>query len=355
MAKIQSLPQELIDSFIDEFKYDQRTLRTCALVCWAFLPRVRTLRFQNINLMRKNQSSSFIVLCRASPQITTYVTSVTIKLASVWEDAKLVLPLLPNLQHLRLFHCSSFGRLLPCIPTKKLTSLTLDTASFEDSTKLKAFLTLFPNLRQLSLVEIMFHRTRDSFSAIQGNLHLDALAIDFGNKVVDFTLCPVKDLRRLAARFNISCVPPLRILLRDNHDSLQDLYLQFFSKLPDSDVPSIDLSLTRRLQNITFEVWQGSGTAFGRSALKWSMRTLATAPSTNVRFLLVIYGPPENDQSIWRDLPARHSVSIDIAPYRREDHSRDCLALKTALESEVKPKAIKVNFYPEAKTIEFSE
>lgn len=78
------------------------------------------------------------------------------------------------------------------------------------------------------------------------------------------------------------------------------------------------------------------------------MRTLATTPSTQVRFLLVIYSPPENDQSVWRDLLARHSVSIDIAPYR-DEHLGDCLALKALLESEVKTKAIEVNLCPEVR------
>ncbi|KAK0212374.1 hypothetical protein DFS33DRAFT_21623 [Desarmillaria ectypa] len=208
MAKIQSLPQELIDSFIDEFKYDQQTLKTCALGCRAFLPRVRTLRFQNISLVRKDQSSSFIALCRSSLHITTYITSLGIKLVSVGSDSVSLFQLLSTLQHLRLFHCFNLDELLPYILTKNLSSLTLDTVSFEDSTKLKAFVALFPSLRRLSLVEIMFHHTGDSFSTHKENLHLDALSINFGPKVADFILCPIKDLHCLTARFNISHAPP---------------------------------------------------------------------------------------------------------------------------------------------------
>ncbi|KAK0241232.1 hypothetical protein EDD85DRAFT_393560 [Armillaria nabsnona] len=353
MAKIQNLSQELIDSFIDEFKDDQQTLKTCALVCRAFLPRVRTHRFQNISLMHDEQSSSLIALCRASPHIPAYITSLCMKWVSVASDATLqFLRLLSNLQHLRLFHCFTLDKVQPYIPTQNLHSLTLDTVSFRDSTELKGYIALFPSLQRLSLVEIMFLGKNHGFSTDKENLHLDALSINFGTKITDFAVCPIKDLRRLAARFGTSHVPPLRTLLQDNHDTLQDLYLQFFSTWVDS-TPSIDLSLTR-LQNITFEVWQGSATAFGRSALKWSMHTLATTPSTNVHFLLVIYNPPENDQSVWRDLPARHSVSIDIAPYRVE-HLENCLALKALLESEVKTKAIKVNLCPETKPFEFSE
>lgn len=227
------------------------------------------------------------------------------KWVSVASDVTLqFLRLLYNLQHLRLFHCFNLDEVQPYIPTQNLYSLTLDTVSFRDSTEFKGYIALFPHLQRLSLVEIMFlGKDYYAFSTDKEKLRLDALSINFGRRVIDFTVCPVKDLRRLAVRFDVSHVPPLRTLLRDNHDSLQDLYLQFFSALPDS-APSIDLSLTR-LQNITFEVWQGTATAFGSHALKWSLHTLSTAQSINVR--------------------------------------------------EVKIKAIEVNFCPEVKPFEFSE
>ncbi|KAK0226426.1 hypothetical protein IW262DRAFT_766468 [Armillaria fumosa] len=282
MAKFQNLSQELIDSFVDEFKDDQETLKTCALVCRAFLPRVRTHRFQNISIMRQDQTFSLIALCRTSPHIPAYITSLCMKWVSVASDATLqFLQLLYNLQHLRLFHCFTLDEVQPYIPTQNLYSLTLDTVSFRDSTELKGYIALFPHLQRLSLVEIVFLDKDYAFSTDKEKLRLDALSINFGKKIIDFTVCPVKDLRRLAIRFSISHVPPLRTLFRDNHDSLQDLYLQFFSALPDSS-PSIDLSLTG-LQNITFEVWQGTATAFGSHALKWSLHTLATAQSTNLR------------------------------------------------------------------------
>ncbi|KAJ6451468.1 hypothetical protein C8R47DRAFT_1084048 [Mycena vitilis] len=76
------LPQELLKKIIDENNSDQPTLRSCALVCYAFLPSSQANIFSVIRLVGKkegpNQHLHKVLV--ESPHLRTYVRTLNIEL-----------------------------------------------------------------------------------------------------------------------------------------------------------------------------------------------------------------------------------------------------------------------------------
>jgi len=105
-----TLPQELIDSIIDYCHDDPPTLKTCALVCKAWLPSSRSHIFQSISLRppakptrnslfvkRDTDSQRLLRMLRSSPVIAPYIHDLSVCEGMVgreWIAQERTLPLL---------------------------------------------------------------------------------------------------------------------------------------------------------------------------------------------------------------------------------------------------------------------
>lgn len=99
------LPQELTDYIVDYLADDKRALRTCALICRAFVRRSRAHIFEEVVLSYRPSDDNFLDVCSYS---TTVLQSVrTLHIDCLRSQQLLQLPtdellVFPSLRHLLL-------------------------------------------------------------------------------------------------------------------------------------------------------------------------------------------------------------------------------------------------------------
>ncbi|KAM5531002.1 hypothetical protein V8D89_015329 [Ganoderma adspersum] len=99
------IPQEVHDEIIGSFHHDHHALRTCALVCRAWLPRARHYLFRAVTLDPSPRSCNFVKLAQQCPDIQPLVRDLELRgraatLKAWWEGARttdIPWPLLPTL------------------------------------------------------------------------------------------------------------------------------------------------------------------------------------------------------------------------------------------------------------------
>lgn len=175
-----TLPQELVDSVIDHCHDDPMTLRSCALVCNAWLPSSRSHIFHSITLQPpdKPTKKSFFVrkltdtqrllrMLQFSPEIALYVRNLSICEGMVgreWIAQERTLPvflsMLKNVQRFQLERSASMQISWIDLPKDLKDALTGILAT--------------PTLLELSLVGLVFDRPADLHSMLQAcqNLRL---------------------------------------------------------------------------------------------------------------------------------------------------------------------------------------
>ena len=103
-ARVQ-IPREIHDEIIGSLHDDHPTLRTCALVCRAWLPRVRHYLFRTVVLDPSPHSCSFVKLAQECPDIQPLVCDLELRGRAAtskawWEGARttnIPWPILPTL------------------------------------------------------------------------------------------------------------------------------------------------------------------------------------------------------------------------------------------------------------------
>ena len=99
------IPQEIHDEIIGSFHHDHHALRTCALVCRAWLPRARHYLFRKVTLDPSPRSCNFVKLAQKCPDIQPLVRDLELRGRAAtskawWEGAQttdIPWPLLPTL------------------------------------------------------------------------------------------------------------------------------------------------------------------------------------------------------------------------------------------------------------------
>ncbi|KAJ7939742.1 hypothetical protein B0H13DRAFT_2300446 [Mycena leptocephala] len=75
---LSRFPQELIDKIITQNASDKPTLRSCALVCRAFLPFFQACIFSEVELIHQDETQQLHDILVASPHLGGYVRTLTI-------------------------------------------------------------------------------------------------------------------------------------------------------------------------------------------------------------------------------------------------------------------------------------
>ncbi|KAK0502235.1 hypothetical protein EDD18DRAFT_684441 [Armillaria luteobubalina] len=113
------LPQEIIDSIVDEFFIDTITLRLCSTLCRSFSSRARVHLFQTIHLT-SSRCFKFEPTCLSSPEIPSLVKHISFsEFRTNPCRARKVVGATINLKHISLMNCDLlpfaqfFGELEP--------------------------------------------------------------------------------------------------------------------------------------------------------------------------------------------------------------------------------------------------
>lgn len=228
------LPQELIDTIIDESQYDVSTLisLTSASRCCA---RARIHLYRAIDLSQRSSAIRFFHLCVMDDRIRSYVQSIFVETLSTpdYTDFHHILQSLTEVQELTI------SGEYECIPpvlrgvfmTYNLSALTLKDMEF-DYADLQAFVRPYPTLRRLSAFEVKVEEQVAPNAAENGQRSLESLSLsqtDFLTRAskgighgIPFILA---DIRRLVLMNTMASLNDLQQMLHVVHQPLEELYI----------------------------------------------------------------------------------------------------------------------------------
>ncbi|KAK0224098.1 hypothetical protein IW262DRAFT_1548208 [Armillaria fumosa] len=276
------LPQELIDTIIDEVKYDVSTLISLRSAQQAFA-RARIHLYRAIDLSKRSRAIEFFHLCAVDKQIKSYVQSIYVETLSTpdYNDFHHILRGLTEVQELTI------SGEYECIPpvlrgvfmTYNLSALTLKDMEF-DYADLQAFVRPYPNLRRLSAFEVKVEEQVAPNAAENGQRSLESLSLsqtDFFTRAsqgighgIPFILA---DIRCLVLMNTMTSLNDLQQMLNVVHRPLEELYIYEPLILRGSGgAPILDLT---KISTLTLEI---AVAGEGPGALKWTAHHFASRP-----------------------------------------------------------------------------
>lgn len=305
------LPQELIDTIVDEVKYDVSTLISLRSAQRAFA-RASIHLYRAVDLSERSRTIQFFDLCAGDKRIKSYVQSIYVETLTTpdYTDFHHILRGLTDVQELTI------SGEYECIPpvlrgvfmTYNLSALTLKDMEF-DYADLQAFVRPYPNLRWLSAFEIEVEEQVAPNAAENGQRSLESLSLshtDFFTRAsqgmghgIPFILA---DIRRLVLRNTVTSIDDLQHMLNAVHQPLEELYIYEPLLLRgDGGVPTLDLT---KVSTLTLEV---AVAIEGPGPLKWTAHHFASrhidkACTSEINFVLTF---PER----WHDV---RSAEADI-------------------------------------------
>ncbi|KAK0460698.1 uncharacterized protein EV420DRAFT_226781 [Desarmillaria tabescens] len=228
------LPQELIDSMIDEAQYDFLTLLSLmnASPCCT---RARIYLYRTIDLSQRRKATRFFHLCIMRDEIKSYVQSVYIETWSTpdYIEFRHILEGLTKVQDLTIsgeYECIP-PELRGVFASYNLSTLTLEEMVF-DYADLQAFVRSYPNLRRLMVFDVNVEENVAPNAGAIGQLSLESLSVsqtDFLTEAskstghgVPFILA---DIRRLFLMHTMKNLNELQRVLHAVHQPLEELYM----------------------------------------------------------------------------------------------------------------------------------
>ncbi|KAK0205528.1 hypothetical protein DFS33DRAFT_1383436 [Desarmillaria ectypa] len=293
------LPQELIDTIIDEAQYDFSTLLslTNASRCCA---RARIYLYRTIDLSQRRKATRFFYLCAMRDQIKSYVQSIYIETWSTadYTEFRHILESLTKVQDLTIsgeYECIP-PDLRGAFASYNLSTLTLKEMEF-DYADLQAFVRPYPNLRRLMAFEVHVEENVVPNADENGERSLESLSVsqtDFFTKAskgtghgVPFILA---DIRCLLLMNTMENLDELQQVLNVVHQPLEELYIYEPLVLRGGgDVSTLDLT---RISVLTLEIAVADE---GPGAIQWTVHHFASRPfdtvcTTEINFVLTFPG-----------------------------------------------------------------
>ncbi|SJL10701.1 uncharacterized protein ARMOST_14093 [Armillaria ostoyae] len=289
------LPQELIDTIIDEAQYDVSTLisLTSASPCCA---RARTYLYRAIDLSQRSSAIRFFHLCVMDGRIRSYVQSIYVETLSTpdYTDFHHILQSLTEVQELTI------SGEYECIPpvlrgvfmTYNLSALTLKDMEF-DYADLQAFVRPYPTLRRLSAFEVKVEEQEAPNAAENGQRSLESLSLsqtDFFTRAsrgighgIPFILA---DIRRLVLMNTMASLNDLQQMLNVVHQPLEELYIyEPLILRGGGGAPTLDLT---KISTLTLEIAVADS---GPGKIQWTAHHFASRPvdkvcTTEINFVL---------------------------------------------------------------------
>lgn len=153
------LPQELTDYIVDYLADDKRALRTCALICRAFVRRSRAHIFEEVFLSYSPSDDNFLDVCSYSTTVLQSVRTLHIdclrsqQLLQLPRDELLIFPSLRHLllQSVKLEDAPEF--FLSILSQFSFRTLTMERCSFGKKTQLCQSVQGLRDAGHLDLVE----------------------------------------------------------------------------------------------------------------------------------------------------------------------------------------------------------
>lgn len=156
------LPQELIESIIDEASPNPSDLKSLSLVARAFLPRTRDHLFRQVRITSCRRCHTFRALCCSSPDVAHHVKTLTLnffyynKLDESQDLPDMIISLI-HADVLVIEGCCWVSLLVEArqaLLSHPFRSITLSGASFPNLNTLCTFINSSPALKSLSLSSI---------------------------------------------------------------------------------------------------------------------------------------------------------------------------------------------------------
>ncbi|KAJ7137038.1 hypothetical protein C8R44DRAFT_869123 [Mycena epipterygia] len=257
------LPPELVDLVISNLCGDLVTLRTCGLVSRDWLATSRHHLYDATYLPRHNLPAFLDLL--NSPYNTFFFRLRGLHaIGFPYTDTIQLYPVLPTFSYLRELHI--YGKNLmfhndalnpPLLPYLEFLSLT--TAIFPSYPKLTAFLSQFPALRDLRLVNVACHA--DAGHNQQGILKLDlaTLFITLGSGIMGWLKSSDFSLHAPRLETDIRNLEPLfEEYLKSVSSNLRELTLKFHTESQlsiFSEKPVLHSNAVLRSLKITHAFW----------------------------------------------------------------------------------------------------
>ncbi|THH28026.1 hypothetical protein EUX98_g6164 [Antrodiella citrinella] len=170
IAATAKLPLDLTDRVIDFMHDDTATLRTCSLICRAFLRRSRYYRFRFVSLNQRT-GESFERLLNTSPDVGVYVRDLHVSVSTferypTWVDDRLP-RMVPKMPHVTLLHLKGNGE--------------YRAAAFSNLT----------SVRELCLTHCQMYSMNEFVSAVGSFPHVDVIRLRDVQIGMSQTLAPV--------------------------------------------------------------------------------------------------------------------------------------------------------------------
>lgn len=159
----QTIPPEVWDLVIDAAADDPRTMKTCAVICRAFLSRSRHHLFQSVTITTSGAAESLIPAFKRTPEIRGVVRELRLgslrstidrEIDWVMRALQTLLPMFCSLQRLSLCYLQlSSPALLELLSPARHTLSTLDLTwcTFDDFAAFARLLVALPSIKDLKL------------------------------------------------------------------------------------------------------------------------------------------------------------------------------------------------------------
>ncbi|KAK0199365.1 hypothetical protein DFS33DRAFT_239057 [Desarmillaria ectypa] len=154
-----SLPQEIVDTIIDELKDYKHDLKSCSLTCRSFVPQTRVHLFTSVELSSNRRCKKFMAMRSSSPSdLSTYIRSLTINFRRSDLTSQNLLDAITSLtvhritlEHLNWGNLTQDMQQALCTSFPHLRSISLVHTTFPDYQAVCGFMSGFPELKDLSL------------------------------------------------------------------------------------------------------------------------------------------------------------------------------------------------------------
>ncbi|KAG7445410.1 uncharacterized protein BT62DRAFT_193740 [Guyanagaster necrorhizus] len=234
-----SLPQEIVDTIIDELKDYTHDLKSCSLTCRSFFPQTRVHLFTSIELSSNKRCQEFMVLRSSSPyDLSSYVRSLTINFRRSDLTFQNLLDVITCLtvHHITLERLNwgkltedMQGALSTSFP--HLRSISFVHVKFPDYQTICGFLGGFPELQDVSLSDAHVRKPGDHMGYERSSIRLAGLSIIGAPTSIHSLTSPLspislKHLRSLRFTWSVlNDLPTVQSILLAAQGSLKELIL----------------------------------------------------------------------------------------------------------------------------------